>query len=137
ISLSFLPSFFSNVSYNITSGFSGPTNTESQRAQDILNSEFPSTVNNTASNSIIVLVQNTNPYADSLKNEAFALNQTLSQDSSVVNYTGMNSVYSTEYGLLNSSLTGVLPQVGQLVANISSINNGLYSLQQNLSALSI
>ena len=113
------------------------TTLESQRAQDILNSEFPSTVNNTASNSIIVLVQNTNPYADSLKNEAFALNQTLSQDSSVVNYTGMNSVYSTEYGLLNSSLTGVLPQVGQLVANISSINNGLYSLQQNLSALSI
>lgn len=136
LSLSLLPSFFSNVSYNITGGFGGPSNTESQRAQDILNAQFPSSGNNTASNSIIVLVQNTNPYANALKGEAFSLNHTLSKDPKVVNYTGMESAYSTEYGLLNSSLQSALTQAGQLVSNISSINTGLYALQQNLSSLS-
>lgn len=136
ISLSFLPSFFSNVSYNITGGFGGPTNTESDRAQNILNTEFPSVVNGTASNSIIVLVQNVNPYSNSLKSQVFTLNQTISKDTSIKNYTGMDSVYSTEYSLLNSSLQTLILQAGRLVANISSINSGLYALEQNLSSLS-
>ena len=136
VSLAFLPSFFSHVSYDITGGIGGPSNTESQRAQTIINKAFPSSGNQTESNAIIVLVQGANPYSDSMKNAVLSLNKTLASDSKIGNYTGMQNVYSTEFGLLNSSLPSLLPEVGTLEANISSINSNLYSLVQNLANLS-
>jgi RND superfamily putative drug exporter len=136
ISVSFLPSFFSHVSYNITGGFGGPTNTESQHAQDILNAQFPTTQNSTASNAIIVLVQGTNPYSNSVKNLAFTINKSISSDSGVSNYTGMQNAYTTESGLLGSSIPNLLAQVDTLEKNVSVINREINSLVQNLSSLS-
>lgn len=136
ISVSFLPSFFSNVSYNITGGFGGPANTESQKAQNILNQEFPSTTNNESSNAILILLQGANPYSATVKNTVLSLNNTLANNKGVANYTGMDSLYSTEFTLLNSSLPSIIPQVAALQANISMINQELYVLEQNLSSLS-
>ncbi len=93
ISVSFLPSFFSHVSYNITGGFSGPSNTESQKAQDIIDEEFPSTNNNASSNAILVLLQGANPFSNSVKGTVLSLNKTLGGNQNIANYTGMDSVY--------------------------------------------
>ena len=136
ISVSFLPSFFSHVSYNITGGFGGPSNTESQKAQDILKKEFPSINSNASSNAIIVLLQGPNSYSDSVKEILLSLNKTLAHDQNIANYTSMDSIYSAEFGLLNSSLPSLVPQVTDLQENITSINEGLYALEQNLSTLS-
>lgn len=136
ISVSFLPSFFSHVSYNITGGFGGPSNSESDKAGKILHAEFPSTNNNATANAIIILLQGTNPYSDSVKDTLLALNRTLSNNPQVVNYTGMESLYSTEFSFLNSSVPSLLQQAGGLEANITSINQNIDTLVQNLSTLS-
>ncbi|MHB1867614.1 MAG: MMPL family transporter [Nitrososphaerales archaeon] len=122
ISVSFLPSFFSHVSYNITDGFSGPSNTESQKAESIVKAAFPSTNGNASSNAILVLLQGANPYSNSVKDTVLSLNKTLADDQQISNYTGMSSVYSTEFGLLNSSLPSMIPQVAALEASIPSTN---------------
>jgi putative drug exporter of the RND superfamily len=136
ISVAFLPSFFSHVSYDITGNFGGPSNTESQRAQQILDAEFPSINSNTSSNAILVLLQGANPYSNSVKETALSMNKTLASNQNIANYTGMDSVYGAEFGLLNSSLPNVIAQAAGLEANITSINRGLYILEQNLSTLS-
>jgi len=118
ISVSFLPSFFSHVSYNLTGGFSGPSNTESQKAQDIIDEEFPSSNNNASSNAILVLLQGADPYSNSVKGTVLSLNKTLADNQNIANYTGMDSIYSTEFGLLNSSLPSMIPQVADLEAEL-------------------
>ena len=130
-----VPSFFSSVSYNIVGGFGAPSNSQSEKASNIIKAQFPST-SNESSSSILLVVQGTQPYSDALKKAILDLNQTISKDPSVVNFTGISSLYSTEYSLLNSSIPSILPQVNALAANISSINTGVYSLAQNLSSLS-
>src|SRR5579862_7402199 len=68
-----IPSFFANVSYNITSVGGGPTNTESQQAQTILNAQFPSTTNTTV-NTILVVLQNASVYSNAVKDAILQLN---------------------------------------------------------------
>ncbi len=91
VSLIFIPSFFGSVNYNIT-GVRGPTNTESQKAANILAAEFPS-ANNGSTTSILVVYQGPNVYSDSVKNSILKLNETISSDTKIQNYTGMDSVY--------------------------------------------
>ncbi|MDG6923762.1 MAG: MMPL family transporter, partial [Nitrososphaerota archaeon] len=136
VSVSFLPNFFSHVSYDITGGIGGPSNTESDRAQKILNAEFPSSASNASSHAILVLLQGPNPYSDSVKNTLLALNKTLANNPEIANYTGLDALYTVEIGLLNSTLPSVITQDADLEANITSISQGIYSLVQNLSTLS-
>jgi RND superfamily putative drug exporter len=85
----------------------------------------------------LLVIQNVHPYSDELKKAILDLNQTISTDLDIANFTGQSSLYSTEYSLLNSSLPSILPQVTMLTSNISSINSGVYMLSQNLSALNL
>jgi putative drug exporter of the RND superfamily len=140
VSLSLVPSFFSSVSYNIVGGFSAPSNSQSEKASDILKEQFSSPSNqnsNSGSSSIILLVvQDVQPYSDALKKAILNLNHTITNDPGITNFTGESSLYSTEYSLLNSSIPSILPQVDALQANINSINTGVYTLKGNLSFLS-
>ncbi|MGI0090405.1 MAG: MMPL family transporter [Nitrososphaerales archaeon] len=122
ISLTLIPSFFSSVNYNITGDFGGPSNTESQKAQNILNVEFPSSNGSQNNNAILIVVQGIHPFSDPVKNAVLALNQTLTADRKIVSYTGMSSVYGTEYSLLNSTLPELLLEAASIASNISISN---------------
>jgi RND superfamily putative drug exporter len=138
ISVTLIPSFFSAVSYNIANtNLGGPKSTESQTAQNILNSQFPSS-NNSGSNSILLVVQTSGSsvYSDSIKNSILALNRTVGSDPSERNYTGISSVYSTESDLLNSTLPSFIAQTSTLAANITSLNTNLYQLQTGINQTS-
>ena len=135
ISLIFIPSFFGSVSYNVTGGVGGPTNTESQQAANILAAQFPGS-NNSSSTSILVVYQGSNVYSNSVKNSVLALNSTIAGDNKIGNYTGMSSVYSTEYGLLNSTVSALLPQVASLQSNLISLDTSIHHVQGNFANLS-
>lgn len=136
-SLIFIPSFFSSVSYDLTSGFGAPANTEADKAASIINAQFPSGNSSSGSgDTIIVVIQNASVYSDALKQSVLALNKTITDDASIGNYTGQTSLYSVEENLLNSSIPQILNQTASLQTNIAQINSGLYILQDNLSVLS-
>ena len=137
LSLVIIPSFFSAVSYDLTGGFGAPSNTESAKAAQIVDVQFPSSnTNSGGGDSILVVVQGTQVYSDLLKQKSLALNSTLYNDRDVVNYTGESSLYSLEASLLNSSVPAILNQTSSLQSNIAAINSGLYTLQDNLSYFS-
>ncbi|MGA3061149.1 MAG: MMPL family transporter [Candidatus Bathyarchaeia archaeon] len=131
LSLVLIPSFFSSVSYNLTGGFGGPSNTMSVKAANIVQAQFPNS--NSSDASILVVVQGASVYSDSLKQSVLALNDTISKDTGIGNYTGESSLYSLETSILNSSVPEILNQAASLQSNIIAINSGLYSLQDNLS----
>ena len=136
LSLLLIPSFFSSVSYNLTGGFGGPSNTMSVKAANIVQAQFPSSNSSSSDNSILVVIQNAPVYSDALKHDVLGLNNTISNDQGVANYTGESSLYSLEASLLNSSVPDILSQTASLQSNIITINSGLYTLQDNLSELS-
>ena len=124
LSVTLIPSFFSAVNYNITNtNLSGPKNQEAQIAQNIMNTEFPSS-NNSGGNSIILVIKTSGAsvYSNSIKNSLFALNQTLRFDKGEANYTGMSSIYSTEYDLLNSTLPTFINEASQFGANVTALS---------------
>jgi putative drug exporter of the RND superfamily len=135
LSLILIPSFFSSVSYDIMGSVGSPPNSESQTVSNILQREFPE-ISNDSENTIIIVVQGTPVYSDSLKNTILKLNGTLSNDKVVINYIGGSSLYSMEVSLLNESLPAIINQTANLQSNITTINSGFYSLQENLSVLS-
>ncbi len=135
LSLVLIPSFFSSVSYNLTGGFGAPSNTMSAKAANILKAQFPS-LTNSSDPSIVVVIQGAPVYSDSLKQDVLALNDIISKDQNIANYTGETSLYSLEASLLNSSISYILDQTASLQSNIITINSGLYTLQDNLSELS-
>ncbi|MGI0084782.1 MAG: hypothetical protein ACREBQ_06840, partial [Nitrososphaerales archaeon] len=138
LSLTLIPAFFSSVNYNIANtNFGGSKNTESQIAQNILNSQFPSS-NNSGGNTIILVVQTTglNVYSNAIRDALLSLNKTIGSDPNEANYTGVSSIYSTEYDLLNSTVPSFISGVATLASNITTINKSVYSLEQNLSTLS-
>ncbi len=135
IASTLIPSFFANVSYSITSVGGGPTNSESQQAQNILNAQFPSTTNVT-DNTILIVLQNASVYSLQTKYALVALNDTLSRDPAIANFTGTNSIYDTETSLLNSTIPALNSEASILSSNISTISANLYSLRGNLSLLS-
>ena len=130
-SLVLIPSFFSAVSYDLTGGFGARPNTESDRAAKIIDAQFTSSANSSAS-SIIVVIQGASVYSDALKQKLLELNDTLAQDASIANYTGPTSIYTLEASLLNSSLPDLINQTSSLQSNIITINSGLFTLQDNL-----
>jgi putative drug exporter of the RND superfamily len=140
LSLVLIPSFFSSVSYDLTGGFGARANTESDNAAKIIDAQFHSSNNtnssSSGSDSIIIVLQGVPVYSDALKNKVLALNETLTQNSGIGNYTGQTSLYTLEASLLNSSLTDLINQIASLQSNIITINSGLYSLQDNLFLLS-
>ena len=134
LSVTLIPSFFSAVNYNITNtNLSGPKNQEARITQNIMNVEFPSS-NNSGGNSIILVIRTSGAsvYSNSIKNSLFALNQTVGSDKNEANYTGMSSIYSTEYDLLNSTLPTFINQTSQLGANVTTLNSNLYQLQSGI-----
>ncbi len=135
LSLVLIPSFFSAVSYDLTGGFGAPSNTESERAASIVKAQFPSSSNGSGS-SILIVLKGALVYSDSLKQTILALNNTLSKNQNIDNYTGESSLYSLEASLLNSSVPDIINQTASLQSNIITINSGLYTLQDNLSVLS-
>ena len=134
LSLVLIPSFFSSVSYDLTGGFGAPSNTESTKTAKLVNAQFPSS-NTSNGETILVVIQGTQVYSDLLKQKAMALNNTLSNDKEVGNYTGQASLYSLEASLLNSSIPAIINQTASLQSNIYSINSGLFTLKGNLSYL--
>jgi putative drug exporter of the RND superfamily len=118
-----IPTFFGAVSYNIAgSNFGGPTNAESQLAQNILNAQFPSS-NNTGGNGIIVVLQNGQMYSPAVQSAVIGLNRSLAADPALAgSFTGMASLYSTEYSFLVSVVPSLLTQVAQLNASMASMN---------------
>ncbi|HZW54883.1 MAG TPA: MMPL family transporter [Nitrososphaerales archaeon] len=135
LSLTLVPSFFSSVSFNITSGNFGNTNGEAQRAQNIISAQFPS-IRNGSDNSIIIVLQNASIHSNAVKSAIFNLNSTIASDSRITNYTGMTSIYNIENSILNSTFPRLLNQTAELEANITTINKGLHSLKGNFSTLS-
>jgi putative drug exporter of the RND superfamily len=119
-----IPAFFDNVSYNVgNSNFGGPSNAESQLAQNIINAQFPST-NNSGGNSILVVLQNDQMYSSSVQAAVLGLNHTLATDPRLSgNYTGMNSIYSTEYSFLSSVIPPLVSQVALLVSSNPNQNS--------------
>ena len=107
----------------------------SVKAANIVQAQFPSSTNS-SDNSILVVIQGAPVYSDSLKQDVLALNDTISKDTGIGNYTGESSLYSLEASLLNSSVPDILNQTASLQSNIITINSGLYTLQDNLSELS-
>ena len=87
-------------------------------------------------NSIIVVLQGVPVYSDALKQKVLALNDTLSKNTGIANYTGQTSLYTLEASLLNSSLSDLINQTASLQSNIITINSGLFTLRDNLSVLS-
>ncbi len=127
------------MSYDITAlaNSGGPKDTESQIAQTILNAQFPS-LSGAGNDSIILVIQNptSGVYSDAVKNAILQLDRSIGSDHSLVNYTGMSSIYSTERDVLNSTLPSFILGVASIASNITTVNQAVFSLEQNLSALS-
>ncbi|MDA4113157.1 MAG: MMPL family transporter [Thaumarchaeota archaeon] len=114
-----IPAFFSNVSYNVgNSNFGGPSNAESQLAQNIIDAQFPSS-NNSGGNGIIVVLQNGQMYSGAVQAAVLGLNGSLANDPRLAqNFTGMNSLYSTEYSFLSSVIPPLVSQVALLNSSL-------------------
>jgi hypothetical protein len=90
-----------------------PPNSESQTVTNILQAQFPQ-VSNNSKNTIIIALQSAPVYSDSVKDAVLKLNDTLSRDKQVTNYTGELSLYSLEASLLNESLPAIVNQTANL-----------------------
>jgi uncharacterized membrane protein YdfJ with MMPL/SSD domain len=116
-----IPTFFGAVSYNVAgSNFGGPSNAESQLAQNIISAQFPSASSN-GGNGIILVLQNDQMYSSSVQSALIGLNKTLASDQAFGGaFTGMSSIYSTEYSFLVSVIPTLIPQVAELNASLAS-----------------
>ncbi|MGP8125840.1 MAG: MMPL family transporter [Nitrososphaerales archaeon] len=124
-----IPVFFSSVSYNVgNSNLGGPTSEESQVAQGIIDAQFPSS-NNSGANGIIVVLQNGQMYSGSVQAGVIGLNRTLATDPRLSqNFTGMESIYTTEYSFLSSVVPSLVSQVSLLNSSVDSIGTGAHLL---------
>ncbi len=113
--------FFNHVSYNVAgSSFGGPTNAESEVAQKIINEQFPKSANS-SDNGIIVVLQNGQMYSSSVQSAILGLNRTLAADATLSkNFTGLSSIYTTEYSFLASVTPSLVQQVSQLNSTVSA-----------------
>lgn len=124
-----IPVFFSSVNYNVGgSSFGGPTNAESQVTQNLIDAQFPSSANST-DNGIIVVLQNDQMYSRSVQSAVLSLNRTLAADPTLSkNFTGLSSIYSTEYSFLASVLPSLVPQVAKLNSTIAAADQSNHPL---------
>lgn len=129
------PRFFASVSYNISdSSFLAPPDTESQRAQRILDEQFPTLINQSGNN-IIMVIKSKEVYSDDIRRSLLTLEKTLIADSSVKNFSGITSIYSMESDIINSFASKPRMQLQDLSTKIALMNQGLYSLQENLTSI--
>ncbi len=125
-----ITTFFGAVNYDVAGqSFGGPTNSESQQAQNILNAQFPSSNDSSGNNGIIVVLQNGDMYSSQVQSAIIGLNKTLASDPALSgSFTGMDSIYSTEYSTLSSLVPSLLPSVAELNSSIGSIASGSHAL---------
>jgi putative drug exporter of the RND superfamily len=130
-----VPTFFGAVSYNVAGGnFGGPTNSESQQAQNIINAQFPS-ANDSGTNGIIVVLQNDEMYSATVQAAVLSLNHTLATDPSLAStFTGQDSIYSTEYSFLASLMPSLLSQVSLVNASVGSWDTASYVVANGTAA---
>ncbi len=124
-----IPVFFRSVSYDVTgSNFGGPTNAQSQVTQKIIDTQFPSQANSSG-DGIIVVLQNHDMYSAAVQSAVLALNRTVAGDPALAkNFTGMSSLYSTEYSFLGSLLPSLVQQVAQLNLSVSAQSQATHPL---------
>jgi putative drug exporter of the RND superfamily len=115
-----IPVFFSSVSYNVAgSSFGGPTNAESQVTQKIIDAQFPSSVNSSG-NGIIVVLQNGQMLSASVQSAVLGFNRTIAADPTLSkNFTGLRSIYTTEYSFLAAVLPSLVQQVSMLNSTLA------------------
>ena len=89
-----------------------------------MQTEFPGS-SNKSSNSIIIVLQGAPAYNDSVKNIVLSLNNTISKDKSIVNYTGESSVYALEFELLAPSLPDLISERGFAINQTSQLVYGI------------
>jgi putative drug exporter of the RND superfamily len=116
-----ISAFFGHVSYNVAgSSFGGPTNAESEVAQKIIDAQFPKSANSSG-NGIIVVLQNGQMYSSSVQSAILGLNRTLAADPTLEkNFTGLSSIYTTEYSFLASVVPSLVAQVSQLNSTVAA-----------------
>ncbi|HXY56891.1 MAG TPA: MMPL family transporter [Nitrososphaerales archaeon] len=122
VSAPLVSSFFSSVSFNVSGSSLSVPNSESDRAQAVLNSQFPSM--NFSGNSVIVVLQNQNVYSKDVRLGILSLNDTLARDPKLSGFTGITSIYSVEESLLDSTLPAYDRQVAQIVGQLPGSGNG-------------
>ena len=116
-----ISAFFNHVSYNVAgSSFGGPTNAESEVAQKIIDAQFPKSAN-ASDNGIIVVLQNGQMYSSSVQSAILGLNRTLAADLTLSkNFTGLSSIYTTEYSFVASVMPSLVEQVSQLNSTVAA-----------------
>jgi RND superfamily putative drug exporter len=114
-------SFFSSVSFNVSASSLSVPNSESDRAQAVLNSQFPSM--NFSGDSILVALQNQNVYSKGVRLGLLSLNHTLATESKLPDFTGITSIYSVEENLLDSTIPAYLSQVAQIAGQVPGSGN--------------
>jgi RND superfamily putative drug exporter len=128
VSAPLVSSFFSSVSFNVSGSSLSVPNSESDRAQAVLNSQFPSM--NFSENSVIVVLQNHDVYSSDVKSGILSLNRTLATDSGLPDFTGITSIYSVEENLLDSSVPAYVRQIAQIAGQIPGSGNGTIAWNQ-------
>ena len=75
-------------------GFSGPSNTESQKVRGYKRFKNFRQLTTMQENrkAILVLLQGANPYSNSVKGTVLSINKTLAGNQNIANYTGMESI---------------------------------------------
>ena len=121
VSAPLVSSFFSSVSFNVSGSSLSVPNSESDKAQAVLDAQFPSM--NFSGNSVIVVLQNQNVYGKDVRLGILSLNDTLARDSKLPDYTGITSIYSVEESLLDSTVPAYVEQVAQIVSQLPSSGN--------------
>jgi RND superfamily putative drug exporter len=135
LSVMLVPTFFDSVSYDISESESlSPTDSDALAAQKILDAQFPSTVNASTHNMILV-IQSSDVLSDDLRRSVLALNRTIGGDVSIANFTGVTSIYSAERDILLPTLSALKDQTTNLDDAIRMINSQLYVIQSNLSSI--
>ncbi len=136
-----MPLFLGSVSYNISESDSlSPADSKATQAQRILDEQFSSRTNQSAGSAeqsgdqVILVIQSNNVYSSDIRGSILALNKTLSSDPSVKQFTGITSIYSTERGILLSSLPRLVNQTKGLDDTVQMINSKLYETQANLTS---
>ncbi|HKZ40594.1 MAG TPA: hypothetical protein VJ044_06500, partial [Candidatus Hodarchaeales archaeon] len=141
LSFMMMPLFLGSVSYNISESDSlSPADSKATQAQRILDEQFSSRTNQSAGSAeqsgdqVILVIQSNNVYSSDIRGSILALNKTLSSDPSVKQFTGITSIYSTERGILLSSLPSLVNQTKGLDDTVRMINSKLYETQANLTS---
>ncbi len=134
ISYTQLNLFFSNVSYNITNiSLSQMKNAMSTKADELLKKEFPSM--NKTSDILLIVIQSNNVYSNDIKYWLFNLNQSLSKDPKIKNFTNIQDIYTIEEELFKSVFNATLKIANKTSEIIKNINYNVYLLKNNITKI--